>query len=349
MLMRIGFVLVMFAGWIYAAATGECAYKFNTSSHKIVLPNGYFNNYVLESRTSNPRYMGVELNVKQLDDGYIYCVALEQNGKSQCLENLNELADNEHVKFIGIDGKSHTYFLFKGNTLNLDLLMPITKKYLDKESVKMTLLQYSTDGLKRVCEAKRADLKVDLKRFEVSYKIIEDITETNSGKPKIEATTSITNPDSVGIIISDIVSGGRKSMNNAQFDLPLKISKGGMVGFCLTMETEPDDETLKQGSDYFCRSVTLGQGVDQKGMSAVRATKRDKYIQLAKCTSKKGCTDPLETLGSKKAIALNKAGYSLRSAEGKKGSYILAGPFSPAKAKEILPKIKTIVPKATLF
>lgn len=348
--MRVGFLLIMVMGWLYAeTATGECAYQFNTASEKIVLPNGYFNNYVLEGRSSNPRYMGIELNVKQLDDGYIYCVALEKGGKAQCLENLNELADNDHVKFIGIDGKMHTYFLFKGNNLNLDILLPITKKYLDKERVKMTLLQYSTEGLKRVCEPKRSDLGVELKRFEVSYKIVQDITETNSGKPKIEATASIINPDGVGIIVSDIVSGERKGVSGGQFDLPLKISKGGMAGFCLTMETEPDDETLKQGSDYFCRSVTLGQGVDKNGMSSVRATKRDKYIQLAKCTSKKGCTDPLDTLGSKRAIALNKAGYSLRSMEGKQGNYILAGPFTAAKVKELLPKIKTIVPKASPF
>jgi hypothetical protein len=346
---RISFVFLMIAGWIYAAGAGECAYTFNTPEKKIVLPNGYFNNYVLEGRSSNPRYMGIELNVKQLDDGYIYCVALEKGGKTQCLENLNELADNKHVKFIGIDGKMHTYFLFKGNNLNLDILMPITKKYLDKENVRMTLLQYSTEGLKRVCEPKRTDLKVDLKRFEVSYKIVQDITESNGGKPKIEATTTIINPDSVGIVVSDIVTGKRKAFSIGQFDLPLQISKGGMAGFCLTMETEPDDETLKKGSDYFCRSVTLGQGIEQKGMAAVRATTRDKYIQLVKCTNKKGCKDPLETLGSKKAITLNKAGYSLRSLEGKKGNYILAGPFTAAKAKEVLPKIKAIVPKASPF
>jgi len=346
-MLRIGFLFFMIMGWAFGV--GECAYKFNTPSQKIVLPNGYFNNYVLEARTSNPRYVGVELNVKQLDDGYIYCVALEKNGKTQCLENLNELADNDHVKFIGIDGKMHTYFLFKGNNLNLDILMPITKQYLDKEKVKMTLLQYSTDGLKRVCEPTLTDLSIDLKRFEVSYKIVQDITETNGGKPQIQATASINNPDAVGIVVSDIVTGDRKAVSDGQMNLPLQISKGGMAGFCLTMATEPDDETLKQGSDYFCRSVTLGQGIDDKGMKSVRESKRDKYIQLAKCTAKKGCDDPLETLGSKKAIALNKAGFSLRSMEGKQGSYILTGPFTEAKLKEMLPKVQAIVPKASPF
>ncbi len=344
---RVSFVLLILVGGLMGA--GECAYKFNTASSKIVLPNGYFNNYVLENRTSNPRYAGVELNVKQLDDGYIYCVALERNGKTECLDNLNELADNVHVKFIGIDGKSHTYFLFKGNNLNLDILMPVTKRYLDKSRMNMTLLQYSTDGVKRVCEAKSSDLQIDLKRFEVSYKIVQDITETNGGKPKIEATASVINPDAVGLVVSDIVTGDRKALSDPQFNLPLNVSKGGMAGFCLTMATEPDDETLKQGNDYFCRSVTLGQGIEQKGMSALQRTKRNKYVQLAKCASNKGCTDPLETLGSKKAIALSKAGFNLRSVEGKKGNYILAGPFTEAKLKELLPKIKTIVPKASPF
>jgi len=336
-------------GAVAGTGSGECAYKFNTPSKKIVLPNGYFNNYVQEERTSNPRYAGVDLNVKQLDDGYIYCVALEQGGKTKCLENLNELADNDHLKFIGIDGKMHTYFLFKGKNLNLDILLPLTKKYLDKDNVKMTLLQYSTDGVKRVCESKRSDLTIDLKRFEISYKMIQEITETNSGKPAIQASASIINPDAVDIIVSDIVTGDRKMASDAQFDLPLKISKGGMAGFCLTMATEPDDDTLKKGNDYFCRSVTLGQGIDDKGMAAVNRTKETKYIQLATCKSKKGCEDPLETLGTKKAIALFKAGYHLKSADGKKGSYILAGPFSEAKLKENLAKIKAIIPKASPF
>jgi len=334
-------------GWLFGV--GECAYKFNTESEKIILPNGYFNNYVLEARTSNPRYLSGALNVKQLDAGYIYCVALEKNGKAECLENLNELADNDHVKFIGIDGKMSTYFLFKGNSLDLDILLPITKKYVDKENINLTLLQYHTDGLKRVCVDKTSDMSVGLKRFEVNYKIVQDIVEANNGKPEITATATIRNPDQIGIVVSDIIKGERKMTSDGQVSLPLAISKGGMAGFCLTMASEPDDETLKKGSDYFCRSVTLGQGMEAKDLGVLNATDATKYIQLQKCTQKEGCEDPLDALGAKKAILLTKAGYKLKSYQGKKGDYVLVGPFSDIKLKEEIVKIQKIVPKASPF
>lgn len=343
------YFFVWFAAASMLLGAGECAYQFNTSSSKIILPNGYFNNYVLESRSSNPRYVGSALNVKQLDDGYIYCVALEQNGKTQCLDNLNELADNDHLKFIGIDGKTNTYFLFKGNNLDLDILLPITKKYVDKDSISLTLLQYQTEGMKRVCEAKSADLKIDLKRFEVSYQMVQDVVEATNGKPDIKATATVKNPDHVEIVVSDIIKGERKKISDAEVTLPLAISKGGMAGFCLTVATEPDDDTLKKGSDFFCRSVTLGQGMDDKDLNVLNQTTQTKYVQIESCTAKKGCDDPLEALGPKKAIMLTKAGYNLRSYQGKKGSYILAGPFSESKLKEEILKIQKIEPKAAPF
>jgi hypothetical protein len=329
---KLFFVWFAAAGWLFGV--GECAYKFHTASEKIILPNGYFNNYVLEERSSNPRYLSSALNVKQLDSGYIYCVALE---------------NNEHIKFIGIDGKTNTFFLFKGDTLDLDILLPITKKYVDKDRINLTLLQYHTDSVKRVCEVKTSDLGVGLKRFEVNYKIVQDIVEANNGKPEIVSTATIINPDQVEVVVSDIIKGERKVTAEGQISLPLAISKGGMAGFCLTMASDPDDETLKKGSDFFCRSVTLGQGMEAKDLEVLNQTSKTKFIQIQKCGEKQGCEDPLSVLGVKKMVQLTKNGYSLKSYKGKNGEYILAGPFTEMKLKEEIVKIQKIVPSAAPF
>jgi len=334
---------------MHSSGGGSCAYRFTTASNQIVLPNGYFNNYIAGKRTSSPRYMGLSLTINQLDEGYIYCVARETEGKMQCMENLDELVDNTHIKFIGIDNKKNTYFLFKGNNISTDLLLPLNAGYVDKDQVRLTLLQYKADGIGRVCTEKSNDLTVSLKRFQVAYRIDQQISESNDGKPDVKATAVISNPDGVGLVVADLYAGDRKAVSDRQITLPLAVGKSGSAGFCLTMASEPDDESLKRGPDYFCRTITLSEGLDEKRMGEITSTPKEKYIQLAKCEKNQdSCDEPHKLLGSKAAIGLQKAGYTLKTRQGKTARFVVTGPFLPGQEATELAKIKQIVAGATI-
>ncbi|MCV6606737.1 MAG: hypothetical protein OIF32_00870 [Campylobacterales bacterium] len=341
-------LLLVTASFLMSATNNSCSFKFETEKSKVVLPIGYYNNYIKGKRTSSPKYIYSTVSIKGIDSGYTYCIATVEGGKKTCLNNFSELVENSNIKPITLDGKDNTYFMVKNESVSIDVLIPVVNKYVKNDKVELTLLKYNPKGIVDVCNQPSNNLSVAFKKFQVDYSLTQKIVESESSKPALEVGLTIKNPDTTPIIISDIFSGAlHKSVSGAD-NLTLKVSKENMAGFCLSMESDPDDSSLRDGEDYFCRTISLSQSTNKKALKISSNFKNKKFIQLQTCKGK-FCQEPHKALGSNVALALKKAGYNLKVQSGKKGSYILVGPFSDKQFPLELKKVKTIVPKAKSF
>ncbi len=328
----------------------NCNYKFQTEKNKIVLPEGYYQEYIKSNSSQNLKYHNVMLKTENIDHGYVYCLAQNTEKGPVCIDDVDKIIDTDKIMFLTIHKKSNTYFFFKHQNEEVDLVLPLSKEYMNGSNLQLSLLKYFEGKPEVICNNPANNLNIALKPFEVGYKVSENIEVDSNQKTsiKVDVALEVKDTDGVDIIVSDIYGKTNKVLKDPTSTHSLTVTKDNKAGFCISYKSHSDDETLKKGKDYFCKTFSFDKENETTLDSYWKGDlSNKKYIQVGKSNSTNAI--PHIIVGAKKSSELLKKGYILKSVNGKKGSYIVVGPFKETELKQNLDIIQKIEKTAAVY
>jgi len=341
-----------------ALKDSNCTSSFSIESQKVILPVGYFKDYIKKSISVLPHYIGFEFDSANVDTGYIYCIGTQKNGKFSCIDNLNKIVKSKDINFVKVDGKSKTYFLFDKKDSKLKFKLPLIKKYYcpKTKSVTLSLLQHQEKSNKEACLAQDKKLKLNLEPFKVGYSISQTLAQNESRVKEYKSNVTISNPQGVNIKLFDLYSKNKVSTNENTKSMDMKVYDNKLSGFCLKFDMGFSGLHLKEGYDYFCKTTTFGNfnfAVFDDALNSVAIKNRTKeFIQVGAIRlvdAVKGEL-PFEMLGIERSSRLIRMGYKdLKTSYIGDMIYILVGPFKSKNAQDELSKVQTVVSDALIY
>lgn len=170
----------------------------------------------------------------------------------------------------------------------------------------------------------------------VTYRLVFEESLRSVWQTDVEPNVTISSP--IRLKLHDRVSG--KHLTLSRSASPLGVDGNKMADFCIQTPNEP-----------ICREVIISdfsyQGIE--GVLLGNRGERLQYIVLAECKrGERTCRYPHLKLGPNPVFRLLKAGIRVHTLYEDGKSLIVSGPYPKAKAAEVLPTVKALLPDAFL-
>ena len=349
-------VSVFGAGEGIALKDSSCTGKFSIASQKIILPVGYYENYIKKSGSLLPHKVSFEYNSSNIDTGYIYCIGARQGANFECVNNLDEIVESKDINYVTVDKHKKTFFILNKKEATLHFSLPLIKALSSNDSLELSLLRHKESSNKEVCLSENRALKLDFEPFQLSYSIAQNIASDFNQKITYNSKVTVNNPQNVPIKVYDLYSKKLIETKEATTSMDLSVYGEKLSGFCASLDTGYPQMHLKEGSDYFCKTTTLSDfnfAVFHDALNSVEIDdKNNSFLQVGsvKLSDVTKGQLPFELLGLEKSARLIRQGYKdLKTTYIGNMIYILVGPYNQNQIRKELNDIKQFIPDAMIF
>jgi len=347
---------LLFSAEGMALKDSNCTGKYSVSSQKIILPYGYYVDYVKKSGKLLPHKVEFEFNSSNIDTGYIYCMGVKKGASYQCINNLDKIVKSNDINYVTVEGKKKTYFLLNKKESTLNFNLPLVNALTHNSKVSLNLLRHKESIDKEVCQSEDKELILALEPFKASYEIKQTIASSYNKELEYKSSVTVNNPQGVNLKLYDLYSKKVVSTTETTKTVDMSVFNNKLAGFCLKLDNGFSQLHLKEGQDYFCETTTFGDfnfAVFHDALNTIDVVdKNNAFLQVGSLllTDIKKGELPFELLGIEKSARLIRQGYKdLKTTYIGDRIYILVGPFNQNIVAKELRRVKKVVPDAILY